>query len=136
MLKITNNGDFSLVDRYDGQEYGFPAGKTVRCPLDVAKHIFGVGDPNKAPYLTRLGWLRNTGDMTVAMEKLNNFSFEMVEEKFSEEFALIEHGKPSVQQVDPVEKSEADDLGYSSGAAPTKHTTPRNILKRLEQAPA
>jgi hypothetical protein len=93
MLKITNNNGFDLKDRYDGTDYFFPKGKTVMCEDAAARHIFGVGDQDKKPYLTRQGWMRTSEDLAEATAILNNFTFEYVEQKFDVEFARIEHGQ-------------------------------------------
>lgn len=132
MLKITNNNGFDLQDRYDGQDYFFPKGKTVACEDAAARHIFGVGEQDKKPYLTRLGWLQSTGEFDEAMQKLNNFSFEYVEMKLDVEFARIEHG----QSPHAIAEAEGEDGADESSKPSVSAPKPRNILKRLEQAPA
>ena len=134
MFRVTNNNDFDLTDRYDGQDYRFPAGKTVRCPDAVVVHVFGLGNPDKKPVLTRQGWLRSSSEFDSAMEKLNNFTFEFIEEKHDEEFALIEQGKAPLHQAEAVDETEADDSGDSAATAPAP--AKRSILKRLEPAQA
>ena len=129
MLRVTNKNDFDLIDRYDGQDYAFPANKTVRCPEAVAMHVFGLGDPDKKPYLTRQGWLRTSDGVDAAMAILNKFSFEVIEEKHDEEFALIEQGKAPLHHAEAADETEADDSGKSAATAPKS-----SILKRLEPA--
>jgi len=75
MLQVTNNNTFDLVDRYDGQDFTFPAGATVALGEDAARHIFGFGEADKIPYLARQGWVRNSGEIEAGMQKLNGFSF-------------------------------------------------------------
>lgn len=41
MVRITNNGDATFNDRYDGVPYIVSKGQTLSIPLDVAAHIFG-----------------------------------------------------------------------------------------------
>ena len=132
MLKVTNNNDFDLVDRYDGQDYLFPAGKTVMCEDAAARHIFGVGDAEKRPYLTRQGWMKASDKFEEAMAKLNNFAFEYIEPAYDVEFARIEHGQSPHATAETEGETGADEPGKPSASAPK----PRNILKRLEQAPA
>ena len=132
MFKVTNNNDFDLLDRYDGQDYFFPKGKTVMCPDDAARHFFGVGDPNKLPYLTRQGWLRASDKLDDAMVKLDNFAFDVIVQKYDVEFARIEHGQSPHATAETEGETGADEPGKPSASAPK----PRNILKRLEQAPA
>ena len=40
---VTNNGDFSFEDGFNGERYTFAVGATVEIPLLAAKHIFGYG---------------------------------------------------------------------------------------------
>ena len=40
-LRITNNNDFTIEDRYDGVPYIFEAGKTLTVPPEAALHMFG-----------------------------------------------------------------------------------------------
>lgn len=133
MLRVTNKNDFDLADRYDGQAYFFPAGKTVMCEDAAARHIFGVGDQNKIPYMTRQGWIRTSSDVQKATEILNRFVFEYVEQQYDVEFARIEHGTSPHAIAGAGEESGADESQQSPVPAPSVR---RNILKRLEQAPA
>lgn len=80
MLRVTNNGDFDLNDRYNGIDYAFPKGESVLVIDEVAKHIFGFGAGDKTRSLVRLGWLKHSGEMQTAMEKLGRFSFSFVDE--------------------------------------------------------
>jgi hypothetical protein len=133
MLKITNKNDFDLIDRYDGKDYIFPAGETVLCPDSVARHVFGVGDDDKKPYLTRQGWLRLSDKFDEGMKKLNNFVFDLLEEKHDVEFACIEQRtSPSANAGAEVEAGADDSVGTSVPAPVIQ----RNILKRFEQQQA
>jgi hypothetical protein len=40
-LRVTNNNDFEINDRYDGVPYIFEAGKVLTVPPEAALHIFG-----------------------------------------------------------------------------------------------
>src|SRR6266704_1753971 len=97
MLKITNNNTFDLTDRYDGQDYTFPAGKTVRCPMVLAQHFFGIGEPKKMPYLARQGWSRTSQDWEAGMKILNNFKFEMIDQGPQDDLALNVQGTAVLQ---------------------------------------
>ena len=70
MIYVTNNTQEPLKDGFGGVFYDFLPGTTVEVPEDVAKHIFGYNDPDKAPYLARLGWVKNTSEMQVGLERL------------------------------------------------------------------
>ena len=133
MLRVTNNNDFDLKDRYDGQDYIFPAGSTVMCEDSAARHIFGVGDPDKLTYLKRQGWMKISTDEAKAKEILNNFKFEPVVQQFDVEFARIEHGTSPHATAGAGEEGGADESQETSAPAPTGK---RNILKRFESAPA
>jgi hypothetical protein len=130
MMRVTNNNDFDLIDRFDGQDYLFPKGKTVRCPDQVAAHVFGIGDPDKKPYLVRQGWLRSSSSVDDAIAILDNFAFESIVEKYDEEFALIEQGSSPSAPAEPEDEGAADDVPKSSGTAHKKG----NMLKRLQPA--
>jgi hypothetical protein len=70
MIYVTNNTQEPLNDGFGGVFYDFLPGKTVEVPEEVAKHIFGYNDPNKAPYLARLGWVKNSSEMQAGLERL------------------------------------------------------------------
>jgi hypothetical protein len=48
----------------------FKKGSTVEIPEEVATHIFGYRDDNKAPYLARLGWAKTTNDLEEGLSRL------------------------------------------------------------------
>ena len=85
MLVVTNSTNETLVDRFGGVEYEFPAGRSVGIPFEVARHIFGYGEGNKEPYLIRLGWLKTIGGLDEAMKKLGGFSFSTDESILTEQ---------------------------------------------------
>lgn len=63
-VKITNHNDFDLDDRFDNQVFHFPSKKTVTIPLDVGRHLFGLGASEQEAMLhtiKRYGW--NTAAM-------------------------------------------------------------------------
>jgi hypothetical protein len=135
MLKVTNRNDFDLMDRYNGEAYFFPKGKTVMCPDDAARHIFGIGDEDKKPYLTRQGWSKSSDKFEDGMEKLNKFSFELVEEKYDVEFARIEQRTSPSANAGAMEEAEADDSVKSVVPAPKRNIL-SNLIKRQEQPAA
>ena len=73
MIYVTNNSDKKLKDGYGGVFYEFKQGETVEIPEDVARHIFGYGDPNKEPYLARLGWIISQNDLDKGLELLSQW---------------------------------------------------------------
>lgn len=72
---VCNNGSDALTDAFDGTQYVFEPGQEVEIPEIAAKHIFGYGEDDKAPYLVRLGWMKMNTDEPRAMAKLREFSF-------------------------------------------------------------
>lgn len=41
IIKVTNGNSFGFTDMYDGIPYQFPAGQSVKVPLEAAAHFFG-----------------------------------------------------------------------------------------------
>ena len=72
---VTNNSKQTLEDGYAGKRYVFQPGRTIEIPIDAAAHIFGYGRDDKIPHLVRLGWLRMSNEVDLAMKKLGEFSF-------------------------------------------------------------
>lgn len=70
---VTNIGERSLTDGWDGVQYTFEPGKTVQVPVFIAGHIFGYGFEDKTPHVTRLGWAKTTNDIPGALANLENF---------------------------------------------------------------
>ena len=89
MVKITNHHNHRLVDRFDGKDYVFEPNEAVLMSDEAAKHIFGYGDPNKVPYLSRIGKMTTTqvdgeGGLKDAMKWLSRFEFKEMVVKFEE----------------------------------------------------
>jgi len=72
---VTNNNEFDYSDRFNGNDFAFPAGGTVQVDFDAARHFFGLGDADKMPYLVRSGWAQSSNGFDVGMKILNNFVF-------------------------------------------------------------
>jgi len=70
MVYVTNYTQEPLKDGFGGVYYEFLPNQTVEISEEAARHIFGYNDPDKAPYLARLGWVRNTGEMQAGLERL------------------------------------------------------------------
>lgn len=80
MVKVINKHSVRFRDRFDGRDYVFEPNEAVIMGEDAAKHIFGYGDPNKMPYLSRIGKLTTTqvegsGGVKEAMKWLERFEF-------------------------------------------------------------
>jgi len=73
VVYVTNTGDTKLRDGCGGIFYDFPKNETVEIPLEAAKHIFGYMNPNKEPFLSRLGWVRSFAEIDKGYEKLQEF---------------------------------------------------------------
>ena len=72
---VTNNSEKKLTAEFAYKEYEFPVGVSVEIPVRAAKHIFGYGDDNKEPYLSRLGFVRLHSELDEGLEKLAKFEF-------------------------------------------------------------
>lgn len=70
---VTNRSNTVLRDGYGGVFYDFVKDKTVEVPLHVAQHVFGYGNPNKEPFLSRLGWIKSHADLQAGLELLAQF---------------------------------------------------------------
>lgn len=73
-VKITNFNDFELEDRWDGRVYTFKCSTPTTIPVEVARHIFGFGLPEKDQenyVMRRFGW--NTVEMTKDRQNLKYF---------------------------------------------------------------
>lgn len=92
MIKVTNKNAFEFTDRYNGQDFKIPAGKTVALAEDAAAHFFGLGQSDKIPYLSRQGWMNNSGQLSEAMQKLNNFTFDFADDLVPGEIVEAEQG--------------------------------------------
>jgi predicted carbohydrate-binding protein with CBM5 and CBM33 domain len=80
MLTVKNGNDFNFTGRYDGVDYSFPSGAVTAVPDDAAKHIFGVGLPDKADILVRHGWMTQSNRLNEALSILNKFSFNIADQ--------------------------------------------------------
>lgn len=77
ILYVANKGEKDFQDRFNGEDYVFPRGKTVPVPHEAARHIFGYGESNKARALTRLGIIRMVNEVdTIGKDWLAQFVFE------------------------------------------------------------
>lgn len=68
---VTNTNDFDHQDRFDGQDFFFPKGERVTVPVLAAKHMFGLGEPDKTDTLIRQGWANSKE----GVKKLAGFVF-------------------------------------------------------------
>lgn len=80
MVKVTNKHPVRFRDRYDGRDYVFEPNEAVIMTEEAARHIFGYGDGNKVPYLSRIGKLttmqvEGAGGVKEAMKWLERFEF-------------------------------------------------------------
>lgn len=94
MIKVTNHNSARFIDRYDGREYVFEPNQPVILHEDAARHIFGYGDQNKAPYLSRIGKMKTTqldgaGGLRDAMKWLDKFEFKELVVQFVEKEAEV-----------------------------------------------
>jgi hypothetical protein len=86
---VTNKSDKELIDGYAGVKYTFTPHTTIEIPEDVAHHIFGYGEKNKLPYLTRLGWIKSNNDLESAMELLSKWELSNQKPKMNQSLSPL-----------------------------------------------
>lgn len=104
-IRVVNNLKERIFGRYDGEDFEFLPGASVRLPILAAIHIFGFGQQDKTRALNNLGWLRQSEDREKAMAKLNRITF-------TEAPPLIE------AEVEPEEDEPAGELTPPHSALP------------------
>ena len=131
MLKVTNNGNFDLNDRFDGVDYTFAKGCSMIVNDDVAKHIFGFGAPDKTPYLTRLGWMQESRQYDEAMQKMAGFVFGSADEHDPGELKTQEQGFAPLQGA--ADETVTDGTVESAVPLPPRKaaTKGRSVLDQL-----
>lgn len=115
MFKITNGTKTDFLQRYDGVEYMFPAGKPVYCPEEAAKHIFGIGNHDKDAILLRNGWAKIGGNKQDGIAILNAFKFEPVAPNYDAPFAQVDP-EPALGMGGAGAKGAADDARKASAS--------------------
>lgn len=73
VIYVTNCSGQLLQDSFAGVSYEFPVAQTVEIPEEAAVHIFGYGDDNKEPYLSRLGWIHTRNEVESGLARLAKF---------------------------------------------------------------
>ena len=134
MLKVKNRSDADLQDRYNGTDYPFPKGQSVAVDEEVARHIFGFGDADKIPYLSRLGWMRSNQEYEMGMERLALFTFSDAGEIDPDEIQPQEQGLAPLQ-LGADEEAVTDGSVESSVPLPSKGAgKKRSVLSQLAGA--
>lgn len=141
MLTVSNKNSFDFTGRYNGVDYHFPAGKTTALPEDAAKHIFGIGLPDKADVLVRYGWIQNGAQLGQAMGILNNFSFNVADQLNAGEIIETEIAStPVIEEQEqgsaPLQTGSGGEMPVPDGAdiKPSRPTTGGSILDVLNSA--
>ena len=104
-IYVTNNGNTSLEDGWNGERFTFAPGIQVEIPVGAAQHIFGYGVDDKVPHLIRLGWLKMSNEVEAGMKRLAEFSFS---------------DRPLIKRIhasSPVDKGEAGERGNTQTPA-------------------
>ena len=70
---VTNQSDKTLVVTYNYKSVEFPIGKPVEITTVAAHFIFGHGQTDKEPHLTRLGWVQLHSELEQGLERLSKF---------------------------------------------------------------
>jgi hypothetical protein len=93
-VKVINHNSSRFIDRFDGKDYVFEPHDPVLMSDEAARHIFGYGDGDKAPYLSRIGKMKTTqldgaGGFREAMKWLEKIEFREMVVQFVERPAEI-----------------------------------------------
>jgi hypothetical protein len=75
VVYVTTYDEPDFTSEFCNVEYSFKQGETTALPMNAARHIFGYGDDNKMPYLTRLGWVRLNTEYNKGLERLAKIQF-------------------------------------------------------------
>lgn len=103
---VTNTTHKAFEDGFSGVRYRFAPGHKVEIPVEVARHIFGYGDPDKEPYLVRLGWIETKNDLPEGILKLAQF--EIAEHDPGTRRSL----SPVAEQVPPASRRAGGKLAH------------------------
>jgi hypothetical protein len=71
-----DKGKQEIRGRFNGKDYVFPFGVPVNVPVDVARHLFGLGSDDKSAAFARLGWAKLSDEIEGATERLRNIKFD------------------------------------------------------------
>lgn len=76
---VTNTGDETLIDGWNGVKFEFLPASTVKIPIEMAINVFGFRQDDKAPYLSRFGWIRYANEIQGGLDRLNKFVISTIE---------------------------------------------------------
>lgn len=108
---VTNNNEFTHVDKFDGVEYIWESGQKLLIDEDAAAHMLGYGRPDKTENLIRLGWSNMLNDEGVV--RLSKFIFTS--------------GK-MVEEVENIDESDSKDIEIDSPVEVKKNS---KVVKEL-----
>jgi hypothetical protein len=129
-VKVINHNEETLRGRFDGEDYAFVPEKPTYLSLDAAKHIFGLGNEDKAQALNALGWFVPGGSTyEQALAKLDNISFLQGRTVFEDEEGAL----PSDETDDP--PADEPRRGRKTGGRPHVNG-PGGETAAGEQSPA
>jgi len=134
-FKVTNKNAFDFDAKHAGVEYHFPRGRTVACPEAAARHIFGIGDPDKSSYVSRHGWAKPTEPLQPGIDILNRFAFEPIVPKLDVPMATDAHGAAPVVQ-EPAPATGVADEAPAAGAGALGQPKRLGEMLRPRAAPA
>lgn len=86
-VRVTNMDEHSIVGhgerakkiihgRFNGKDYSFPYGEPVNVHVEVARHLFGLGQDDKSFALARLGWVHTSNEIEGGLDRLRNIKFD------------------------------------------------------------
>jgi len=115
MFKVKNGNDFDFEAKFGGVVHRFPQGKSVLIEDAAAVHIFGIGDPDKTPYLSRHGWSRPLESTAKGLEIMNKFAFERIVPKYDVPLATDVHGAAPVGREPGAEGTDGPKASGAQG---------------------
>jgi hypothetical protein len=69
IVYVTNNSDKDISFEYNFVGIELPVGKTVKMPIQAARHVLGYEDDDKEKYLVQLGLIRLHSELEEATER-------------------------------------------------------------------
>jgi hypothetical protein len=70
---VTNRWVKPIEFSFEYKPYCFPVGETVEAPLEAVRHIFGHGEPDKVPFMSRLSLIQTQKDIPEGLKILQKF---------------------------------------------------------------
>ena len=67
---VTNRWIKPIEFSFEYKPYSFPVGETVEAPIEAVRHIFGHGEEDKVPFMSRLALIQTQKDIPEGLKIL------------------------------------------------------------------